>query len=727
MAYGLKYELTFKNRVQNDVYRTEIHRKDFVGDSIELTYAEDACSLSTDENEILTAIKSVSFTCNILTDGSVTLLDLYSDDDEAFRVDHYFESIESGGGTEKLLFTGYLNQDGVSESLTDRKHVLALKATDGLALLKSVKWDEACTALDQDFYGKHTLLYFIQTCLTQTGLYHSSEAIDMGLPLRIFSNLYENSTDDRDDDPVADAFLQTVVDAAMFQGTDNTWDDCYTVLEKILTDLNACLCQADGYWNIVRPGEYELFTDGEILGTQYHYDGIYTDVEAVVLLPLVNIARTGGDCYPIEEDQVKSLQRPYKYILNTFDYNKPVNFIRQSDLQLPAGAVPFDTDIDGDLRIDKYDLATYFPDWVSRNGDTSYLEVITDTSVTPENEVERYIHKPADFDVHSGVQFNPIEVTTDDSFDLSLQFRTHHSDGFFWVRFILIVGDGTYYSLEQDTDSVTPDYHLFWDGPFADTGWFNDSDGVRVQKDGEDESWASWSLTQFINPDISVENAREQILIPADGVLLIEVDGNSSTWDTGFGTYATDWKDLQFHFTQHINKSTQIAGQTHKDTGTSTIKATNESDLNIDDSPRNTIAGTLFTDALTNFDATDTDTGETTNIGDVYFTRTHTWHRIDNVEELRLGNIITYERLKLRYTTRLIVEGSFRNLRYADDRFISMLCLFQFGFIADKFFLAKSIEIDYMNCSYRAALVEAYSDADSLSDEYLFQYYYKTD
>ena len=73
-----------------------------------------------------------------------------------------------------------------------------------------------------------------------------------------------------------------------------------------------------GRWilNVIRTPEYRLFEFGDIPGTQYIY-GSGTAVDSVILFPLVNIARTGGDVYPVEEDQTESIQRPLRYVKDT--------------------------------------------------------------------------------------------------------------------------------------------------------------------------------------------------------------------------------------------------------------------------------------------------------------------------------------------------------------------------------------------------------------------------
>lgn len=714
MAYGLNYIIRFKNRIQNDNYRIEIYQRDYADSTIiELTGAESPVAISYQDGELLDPIKASELTFSFNADFSA-LDAFYSDDDERFRCDYYYEGV-----SDILLWAGYLIQDGVSEPVTDIKHAVTLKATDNLALLKNTKLNEAA---GDDLYGKHTLLYYIQICLAQTGLYSPDTVIDQSLPLKTYVNIFENTTDDRSDDSVNDPFNETVLHSNVFQSNDNTWDDCYSVLEKILGDLNASILQVNGAWVIVRTPEYKFF-DNAIPGTEYIYNGVDTDITAITLDEDVTIDRTGADVYPIAEDQNKSIQRPLRRVFNTFNYNQPI-LIKNADLQLPSGATPYDTDTDAGIRTDKYDLATYFPDWFQRGLDASYLAVETDTTVTPEQEVERFIVTPlvdtSGTDI-SGVQFNPIAVSKNDRLDFSLTWKTYpldtDSQAPFWVRFLLITGTDIY-NLVQDPDEDTgsPPAHdaankrLYWEVIPDNDEWDSSSEGVLmfiVQSVAE-----VTDLTQYQTWQLSARTIGVVPPIPVDGILLIEVQGNNNKVFDGH-QYA--WKDINLTILNFVNQSTQIVGQTHTDTGTETNKAISESTLNIDDSPRNSIAGTLFTNAVTNFEYTDIVDGEVTDIGDIYFTKTYNWHRGSSGEQLRLGNIIAFERLYLKYVSRLIIEGTFRNLRHDDTKFISMLSVFSFGWIADKFFLPTGMQIDYMDCSFKAKLIEIYGPDSSIA------------
>lgn len=636
----------------------------------------------------------------------------FTDDDEKYRIDFYWQSLEDGTGTEQLIHRCFLIPYGVSEAITDQKHVIVLKATDNVALLKNVTLVDA---RPDDYNNVFSLWDYVRESLQETGLYSAADADS--LPLILYNNLFENSIDDRSGDLTNDPFKQLILQSGVFQHDDNTYDDLYTVLSKILKCFNAQLLQVLGAWVVVRIPEYKFF-DGAIPGTELTYSGGEVET-AVTLNSIVNIDRT-GDVVPVKEDQIKTLQSPVRLVRNTFNYNQSA-LIKQSDLQIDADAVPYDTETIGDYRYDRYSLATYFPDWIQRGSDASYLEIQTNISVTPEQEEGRYIVSPGVDSVKSGVQFNPVAVSAGDKIDFTLQWRTNADTDDtlrFWVRFLLIRTNDTYYALSDETGTGSDRFR--WAGP-NDADFWDSSTGIRREYSDTDDAdtteWIEWAL--YPSP-FSTDAVPP---MPTDGMLLIQC------FAANVGTTGNEmifWKDITLNITSFANSSVQIVGHVHTDTGNILAKAIEENEIEIDDSPRNPIAGTLFTNELSNFEYTDTNTGEETDILPQYVTRTRVWHRGTASEELRLGNIITQERLELKYTRRLIIDGSFKNLRYGSN-FVSMLSLFTFGWLPGKYFTPASINIDYMAGTFTARLIEIYDDNDSLSDEYNFKFLYKID
>lgn len=703
MAHNIAFTIPFKNRQLIDC-EVEILGKDWYLSPVTLEGSIKPAVLGSDAqaNQIPYGIKATAFTIEFYAQApTVTLTTFYSEDDDFWMVRFKYNG--------SYIWHGFLQIDNSDEPITDQEYTITLSANDGLGRLENqFFYDNSLFGQGKPFNLPWRLDELLGAILSGTGL---------DLETKAWLNIYENSTEDRSDFNYLTFLTQTVAPTKYFINEDGTTLSFYEVLNNVMLDFRCLLVQAEGCWQIIRWGDMHLWADGTMPGTLY--DNGFSVYELILFPNPVDIGR-GLSVHPINENQRKTILRPYEWVKETFNYVGS-NYIVQANLQIPPGAVPYDTSTTDGIRTDKYALATYFTDWIQRNGDASYLTVVTDTNVDPEQEIDRYIHKPADFDIHSGVQFNPLPVSEGDTFDFSLQFRTQHTDGFFWVRYILITSTGEYWSLEQDVDGGSPDYHAYWDGPFSADDWFNHSIGVRVEKDGEDDTWAPYQLSQFM-PQGSGDNATELPIIPADGFLLIEVDGNSSTWSTGFGTYQTDWKDIKLTLNQFINGSISIVGQTHYNAQSLGIKNNESYEVHFDDSHRSSIKGTLFTDALTNYEYTDDETGEETDLGNQFTTRTHGWHRGSISEAKRLGELNTFNDLFTQQRLRTIISGDFFGLAG-----VSLMSAITFDWLPTKRFIFGAASFDYMECIWNGTLYELYDTDDSdPSSTYTFNYIYDT-
>lgn len=614
----------------------------------------------------------------------------------------------------KLLWSGYLVQDNCQEEFQDSPFIVTLNATDNLALGKEIAFDvAAATFFPDNLISKITLFDYIKVILTATGL---------ALPLRIYANIFENTQDDRSDDPANEFFSQTRLFSGMFLNEDGTWQDCYSILEKILSPLNAELNQADGCWNICRKGEAYLFLDNQIAGTEYAAN--FENPTAINLDPNFTVQHSTPlvpfDHEFLGADAIRRIERPFKFIKNTFNYEQPKQLIVGSDLQkLGAFIGSF---IDGDLRYDDYEIPA---DWKHEDSDpndttddASFIRVVTDTII--DTEVDRYIYTPQIGYGYKWLQFNPIEVSEGDSFDFSLQFKTFNdsTDNYnFHVRFLIITEDGFMYALEKFTPPGGEPY-LRWNKSLSGGAAFYKTRTGIIKLVDQSTEYITWSLSEF------TLDLTKPILPPIkqDGILLIGIAGANQT-NGSFPMVDTVWNSIKLTFTNTINESTKVIGQTHTTSQTENIKNNFDEEINIDDSPRNVIAGTLFTNQLTTFLA---------NIGDIYFTKTQYWHRLQLSEELRLGEITTFERKLLSFKPRTIIEGTFTGLRYSKDgviRFLTPLNIIQIASLSDLHFVFGPCEFDYMSATWSATLWELYENedsSDSFSHSYLFKYLYQT-
>lgn len=676
MAYGKKYTTSWYSEIQNHKFRAEIWQDGYAGDTIEVEASDDACVIAwqatSSDNNIFNPIKSLVCNLNLLSSPTLDIFSFYSNVDETFRIDVYCAKLSDDSVSEQLLFRGYLISDDSGQQLNDLTKAIQLQANDNLARLRDVKLNEC--DFEDGVDGKHTLIDVLQRCLEQTGI---------ALELHAFVNIGENTTLKRSDDASMDYLQQILVDTSMFANDDGTWQNCYDVLTRLLQDTNSCLFQANGFWNITRPAEYLQYEGGAVTGTIYEIGGIITTAEP--LLAPVTVGRE-KEIIPVEEDQTINPVRPYKFAKETFNYNYPTKIIRNLDLQEEGDLRT--SFADGSNTVYQYDLPWWSLDtrYYSNPDYDFYLEVIKDAN---DVEIERRLVVYADgVTVLAEVITKGVWLNKDDRIKLTFDFRAEDSFTGPTTRTMLATiddGEGTTSRLSYNSSGN------------VDGSWHVGAGGI-VASYSSAEDIAEWRT-------ITVQSDN----IPFDGYFNFWPSQNNHNGGRTF------YRNITVEYTSYINETTRINGQQHLAEQSEAIKNSLEYEVSIDDSPRNIIAGTLltnaqstFSDPLPNNPATD------------YITKTAWWHGVDESEVYRLGQIMTKERMRLKYAMKTTIEGTFANL-YVNE-FVSPLTLFSFPDIAGvSNFLAETISMNLSRGTMQLKLVEI---GQTEAADYSFKYLY---
>lgn len=690
MAYGEHFLIPFNNNEQKDC-EVKLLSKDYEGYPFTLTGGDRPFTRSSaaQDNQVPYGIKATEAIIEFYA-GWVTLNDFYSEDDTFWKVEFYIE--------DELKWAGFLQLDNCYDIFTDIDHIISLNANDGVASLQNVYLLEQQGDLSVPLY-RHWLL--------QDLFSYIFGFLGTFLDIDAYLNIFENSTNDRTVNDTDDFIKQTAIDTKYYINSDGTTLSLYEILNNILIDFRSVMFQAEGKWNIVRWGDVRLFADGAMPGTRY-LDGYFTTYEACTYPASIDIGK-GLPIHPINENQRTRILRPYQFVKDTLMYNQPA-FITQADLQIENGAIPFATNTIDGLVYDDYDFDPYFPYWKHINEDSSYLEIVTDD--TTDAEVDRYIVTPCCTTVQSGVQIMEQAVSQNDTFDFSLSWRTDVDTDdvlHFWLRIVLIT-ETQYYGL-----IALPDPDLPWvrwgtpgdivNYPTDDSAGFILFQDVSNAADIDTTEWFSNSLSAHMEPNGKLP------LIPEDGILLIQVCGTNGNVSTN--TQGTFWKDANIDFSQFINSSSRVTGHYHNNQQTNDAKNNFQLQLTHDDSPRNSITGTLFTDASTVFEA---------DIGGVYFTKTQAWHRSDFVESKKLGELNTLNDLFNQRKVRTILEGDFYGVTG-----VSLLSVVKFTSIPDKNFIFGIDRVDYKSCIWNATFYELFEDGEDdgdLDNTYTFNYIY---
>lgn len=710
---------------------------------------------------------SVSQTISIFVDGALPA-GIYPA--ENFTIYEYVPTVMN-----ELKWRGFLLQDNSSEEFQDPPYTIRIVATDNIALLKDITFDVATegkytsfVSIDITMTGpsagvinnlysdpniepgdiiniggsNYTIAAFIYVLAFDQGQFTIEETIATGdytgsynitgdlvdkltlwdffriciqatgvvLPVRIFNSLYETTQDTEHD-----MFKQTRLFSGMFLDSEGVWQDCYSILENILFRFNATLIQADGFWNIVRMQELR---NGPLTG--FSFDENWENETAVTLDRSFEIKLLTDICF-IGADATRSINRPDKFSKETFNYVQPKQLLRGTDLQTLGAFIGSSTAIEDGVsyRYDRYEIPDF---WTHENSlpqgsgtlDASYI--VVKTNITENVEVERYVYQPFIDHNFKTVEFDPLPVTTGDSFNLTMQVKTMTTAGgdvysFFRIRFLIITAAGHEYSLTQFSPGGGDAPYLRWSrtstDPVITDGFWKSVIGSGITVTRDDTRWSQYDLSNF-----TLDETRPKVPpIPADGMLRVGIQGftnSNPTFDSTDGAF----KDIRIEFTYTFGDSLNIIGHTHKQEQPELIKNNFDEGIKIDDAPRSTIAGTLFLDVLTNF---------LTQIGSVYFTKTQLWGTGQ-----KLGEIITQERKQLTKKPRTVIDGRVYGMRKGSES-ITPLSVITIFTLQNLNFIFGVCEFDYYSNVFSATKNELYENGeDDVDADYEFKYLYET-
>lgn len=208
MSYAVKYVLSFFSDRKND-YKIEIHQESYSG-AVFVKSLGVPPILSIEDGD--GAIKGTSLSFSIQSDLEGELKELYTEDNKQFKVLLY--------RNRELYWQGYLLPELYSENYIDAPYDVAVTATDQLATLKNIVYDQA----DAD----RTLSDIISFILQKTQI-----------NLAVKQHLSINISDGK-----------TLLDGAYINSATFFGQSCYDVLNAILQSCNACIQQYNGEWVI---------------------------------------------------------------------------------------------------------------------------------------------------------------------------------------------------------------------------------------------------------------------------------------------------------------------------------------------------------------------------------------------------------------------------------------------------------------------------------------------
>jgi hypothetical protein len=617
MPYGLKYFAEFNTiSSQNLTFRLEISKKGFTGDEQEITLTANGCIQEWQEDDPFSPIKGCTLNIGIINDGTVSLDDFYSEEDDEF----YVELIRTD--TMMSLFKGYVLQDDSQEVVVDYAHEINIVATDNLGTLKDVKLNDAATnygtpvtytgidltAIGASFYtdrpeisalkpgqqfvvggsiyvGTYTCLaieyndvllnWVIYTGQSLPNFGTLSSNVTFDAPVDIFGyvnlltlvRLCLKSTNITCGLNVATKIYpeggsverwldSTVILGSTFQNND-AWDNCYDVLQKIMFRFNATLCQTWGQWQIVRFGE--LFA-GFNRTPKYAIEGEQYTNNFTYLGPFSDNHLFDINANEVETGLLKSIIRPYKFVNETFNYNQQTGLIKNTELKN-----------EGDLRAQYmsgpntvYEYEPTF--WTKQGGSDAFIRVVKDPT-NKELSRELIVTGNPFFSQNRALLSSATEINAGSKISIQYDYKTSASQpGIVNLDFVVINWDGT---VERT---------LRTDFTFR-TGATPPVINQQIQSGDNTNQWHTFFA---------------EAVVPFDGTFYFYL----RQVDAGGGE--TQFRNIQFNATGVYLENRTIVGHTHTETQTQVIKNSLQRDIAMDNAPAGIIRGALFIDQVNN-------------------------------------------------------------------------------------------------------------------------------
>lgn len=630
MSYATKYRVEF-DTIKGRAVKIDIEEDGFAGSITDLTaYGESPLEVSYPNAEFdkLAGIRESKVRFKVLS-GDVSASDFLTTSDTQYKVKIYIN------GT--LEWVGWLDNNYLSEPFLDTPVSIELSASDGISLLKTTDLGDFS---DGQIWGFYQVKNFIAWALHKTRL---------TLDWWSFINMFPAGADQRDVDDDFDAFYYSVVQSHMFLTGPRTFDDCYTVLSKIMESYNCVLFQSRGAWFIVQVNDWIA---GRLDCNRRDYAGLVqesvTDQGFGLTIGLDETVKL------INADAQLSWEKLYKEAVHYYNFKKPPIYFRNWDLQdgvykplLSSGSrgvyeLDYFNDVDS-ILVDG--SSRYFAVEFDANGSelVRYLLFYTGTSAAAADE--------------NGAKTGQYLVNKFDRINFSFSRREKNAGlnsyaPACWIR--IDVGGGNYYTLDSTGEWR---YNQMFAIQFA----YNNAQDRRF-----------W-----------VDHSIQSKSIPATGLITVQFSsyGHSRTSNN-----EVHFKDVSFDVITYQNEMITVDGFEYKSSQTGNIKRKYDNELFFAKSDNVGTCGAILKDD---------------------YTQLAEWKYYSAADgtAVNFSKYINRAAWRTLYRNFTRIEGKLMDL-YSSGRLLSPLNTVEFTAIPDKEFLITTLQMDVRNESAEFTMVE---------------------
>jgi len=531
-----------------------IDQMDTSNQQIDIDLADNPVTIRVIDNDEdkFTPIRSKSAEIRLHTNPNINIMTFGAGGDNQYKVQICMNY------TDNIIFEGWLSISDLRQDFQPDPNVLVLTATDGLGFLKDVP----LTDYDgNQFKGPNRLADYIAGCLAKTGLDKTLVA-EMNVKESTQVTTY-----------LGHMYHTIYVDAQTFASGPNEYEDCFTVLEKILGEYCE-LSQQKNEWYIRAIDEFDW---ADSIQVRFNSNGVISSQ-----LPSEAYNKYIGSNMSLyqmgfmNDDAQVSLQRPYKYSRHIYNFVLPDEI--PCNIELNRGDfvadLPDET-VDGKTYTAKsYTVDCWDPLWSNTSSDDYQATGIYIKKLFDEygNEFSHSLNLDANATRFTFVMSDPIPVRAKDKFNLSLERRLSSDVG----------GSGTFRDLHVQVRLYGSD-GTYWTHQGRNTAnneiqWVQCTSTFRTnQKYFAIEGDVVNDLTEAIG--LYDGEAAE---IPVTGEVRILLY-RSSLYG---GTRATYFSNVQFEYIPWVNGSyLRYKAQEHKVEQSGDYKASRDKEVYISDGP----------------------------------------------------------------------------------------------------------------------------------------------
>lgn len=653
MAYNTKYRVEFDTLKSRSI-KVDIEEDGYAGSIVNLTASSESpleLSYTDGEFDKMCGIRESRIRLKILSTNVDTSAFLITSDTQ-YKVKIYVNNT--------VEWVGWLDNDYITEEFLDTAVEIELSASDGLSLTKSI---ELADFSDGQLWGIYRVRDFIAYALDKTGL---------GLDYWSFINMYPAGASQRATNGDFDAFYYSHITSHTFIRGPREFDDCYTVLSKIMQAYGCTLFQARGAWYILQTNDRIA---GDLDGNRRNSAGVF---QSTALNQ--NFGFTIGlnsDYKLINADALTSWEKEFKETVIKYSFKMPPIFFRNWDLIDGTFSSPLSGNVTRYIKVNNVITSVTLQRQVysllywqnaenpTTTGNNAYVGVEVD--LTTNAELSRYLifYEDTATNNDEGKQTTEYWVNANDVLNVSYSTREKNTgfvatNQFVYVR--LELSDGNFYTLST-------------------TGTWNYNLWRRVGV-----SWSNADDRRFWK-DYTIEAQP----FPENGKLTIEFTsiGHSRTANN-----EVHFKDMSIDIKTYFNEMLEVDGYEYKNSQANDLKNLYDNEIFVSQSDNIGTQGAILSNTYTQL-----------NSWKYYSANDNT--AVPFAKYISRG----YWRTMFRNFQRM--EGRLFNL-YPGDRLISPLNPVLYTGIDDKEFMITTLRMDIRNESAEFTMIEQrYNDTDS--------------